>query len=79
MARSDKRAEGGLVVAADAGFEGCLEWGRPVYAADGEIRRLTVFRIRKKLDDRAGEVVVVGWVVVVVCYREGAEGAEMER
>ena len=39
---------------------------------------LAILGVREELDHRASEVVVVCWMVVVVCYWEGAEGAEVK-
>lgn len=67
-----------MVVAANASFEGSLEGRTPIDASNSEIRRLTVFWVRKEFDYWTGKVVVVCRVVVVVCYRKGAKGAEVE-
>jgi hypothetical protein len=79
LAGRHEAPEGGLCVTPDARFEGGLEGRTPVYAANGEVGGVGVFVLGEEFDDGAGEVVVVGWVVVVVRHREGAEGAEVQR
>lgn len=71
MRGSNKGAKRRGTAAADTRFEGTLERRGPVYAADGEVGGVAVIRIGECLDHRTGEVVMVGRVVVVVCYGEG--------
>lgn len=64
-------AQGGLVLAADAGLEGGLEGRGPVDAVHGEVGGLAVLGVRVQLDGGARVVVVVRWVVVMVGNGEG--------
>jgi len=77
MRSSNEGAKRRGIAAADTRFEGALERWRPVYTADGEVCRVAVVWIGEGFNHWPGEVVMVGRVVVVICYGKCTQRSEV--